>query len=154
MKKHTQLMLMLLLTVAAGTAGISAAQETGNDSKAAFGNDVQVQDAAKEDASQKDPAASPAESDRKDTKKADKGRAKKEERKQQKEGAENGTEKEGDIVPYPLEDCLVTDNKLGSMGDPITIVHEGKEIKFCCKPCEGKFKKDPAKYLPKLDGEG
>ena len=36
------------------------------------------------------------------------------------------------------------------MGPPITLVHEGQEVKFCCKPCVGKFRKDPAKYLSKL----
>lgn len=52
--------------------------------------------------------------------------------------------------PYPKDVCIVTDNKLGSMGDPITIVHEGQEIKFCCKPCVAKFQANPAKYLSKL----
>ena len=52
--------------------------------------------------------------------------------------------------PYPLEECIVTGNELGSMGDPITIVHEGQEVKFCCKPCVSKFKANPQKYLAKL----
>ena len=52
--------------------------------------------------------------------------------------------------PYPSKICLVTDNKLGSMGKPYRIVHEGQEIKFCCKPCLKKFNADPAKYLAKL----
>jgi hypothetical protein len=52
--------------------------------------------------------------------------------------------------PYPLTICLVTDSKLGSMGDPVTAMHEGQEVKFCCKPCLTKFHKDPAKYLKKL----
>lgn len=51
---------------------------------------------------------------------------------------------------YPLNTCIVTDNELGSMGDPVTLVHEGQEIKFCCKPCVKKFKADPQKYLSKL----
>lgn len=53
--------------------------------------------------------------------------------------------------PYPLDTCIVTDNKLGSMGDPVTLVHENQEIKLCCKPCEKKFKKEPEKYLKKLE---
>ena len=36
------------------------------------------------------------------------------------------------------------------MGGPITKVHEGQEIKFCCKPCIKKFDANPAKYLGKL----
>jgi len=33
----------------------------------------------------------------------------------------------------------------------VVIVNEGQQIKFCCKPCIKKFKKDPAKYLVKLE---
>ena len=51
---------------------------------------------------------------------------------------------------YPLNDCLVTDNELGSMGKVVTKVYDGQEIKFCCKPCVAKFEKNPAKYLAKL----
>lgn len=51
---------------------------------------------------------------------------------------------------YPLKTCIVSDNALGSMGDEQRIVHEGQEVKFCCKPCIAKFKKNPAKFLTKL----
>jgi hypothetical protein len=54
------------------------------------------------------------------------------------------------VKPYPLKTCIVTGNDLGSMGDDQRIVHEGQEIKFCCKPCVGKFQKNPAKYLSRL----
>jgi hypothetical protein len=53
--------------------------------------------------------------------------------------------------PYPLKTCIVSDEELGSMGDPVVLVHEGQEIKFCCKSCIKKFKADPAKYLKKLE---
>lgn len=52
--------------------------------------------------------------------------------------------------PYPLKVCIVSGNDLDSMGGPITKVHEGQEIKFCCKPCIKKFDANPAKYLAKL----
>ena len=52
---------------------------------------------------------------------------------------------------YPLKTCIVSDNDLYSMGQPVVIVHKGQQIKFCCKPCIKKFKKDPAKYLVKLE---
>ena len=52
--------------------------------------------------------------------------------------------------PYPLKTCIVTDNDLGSMGDEKVIIYEGQEIKFCCAPCDKKFRKNPAKYLKKL----
>ena len=51
---------------------------------------------------------------------------------------------------YPKKTCIVTDSRLGSMGTPVTKVHEGQEVKFCCKPCVAKFEKDPKKYLGKL----
>ena len=53
--------------------------------------------------------------------------------------------------PYPLTTCLVSGKALGSMGDPYVIVHEGQEIKFCCAGCEPSFKKDPSKYLTKME---
>jgi hypothetical protein len=59
---------------------------------------------------------------------------------------------------YPLTTCVVSGESLDddSMGGPIKYIHkeEGKpdrEIQLCCKMCVGKFKKDPAKYLAKLD---
>ena len=52
--------------------------------------------------------------------------------------------------PYTLSTCIVSGEALGSMGDPIAIVHEGQEIKFCCDSCLPKFKKDPAKYVAAL----
>lgn len=56
----------------------------------------------------------------------------------------------GPAKPYTLDVCIVTDNDLGSMGDEQVMVYEGQTIKFCCKPCERKFLKNPAKYLEKL----
>lgn len=52
--------------------------------------------------------------------------------------------------PYPLDKCIVSDEKLGEMGKPFVFTHEGQEIKLCCKSCQKDFKKDPAKYLKKL----
>lgn len=52
--------------------------------------------------------------------------------------------------PYPKDICIVSDNKLGSMGKVITIVHDGQQVKFCCKPCVKKFNDNPQRYLAKL----
>lgn len=57
---------------------------------------------------------------------------------------------------YPLTTCVVSGETLGEMGDPViyTYKEDGKpdrEVRFCCKMCIGKFKKDPAKYLAILD---
>ncbi len=52
---------------------------------------------------------------------------------------------------YPLDVCVVSGEKLGSMGKPAVITHEGREVRFCCAACIPKFKEDPARYLKKLD---
>ena len=52
--------------------------------------------------------------------------------------------------PYPLTKCLVTDEGFNH-GKPYTFVHEGQEIKLCCKDCLADFKKEPSKYLSKLN---
>lgn len=53
---------------------------------------------------------------------------------------------------YPLDTCIVTDEKLDA--DPAmksySFVHEGQEIKLCCKSCLKKFNKSPETYLKKL----
>ena len=53
--------------------------------------------------------------------------------------------------PYPLKTCITDDEKLGSMGDPYVFTHEGREIKLCCSGCLDDFKKNPAKYIKKLE---
>jgi len=70
--------------------------------------------------------------------------------KQEPEVSTSSTPAENSAKPYPLDTCLVSGKKLGSMGDPYAIIHEEQEIKFCCDGCEPSFKKDPAKYLAKL----
>ena len=53
-------------------------------------------------------------------------------------------------VMLTLEDCPVSEEKLGSMGTPFVINHKGREIQLCCKACRKDFESDPAKYLRKL----
>ena len=67
--------------------------------------------------------------------------------------AENKDEKKAaKPKPYPLKTCIVSDEKFGGdMGEPYVFTHEGREIKLCCKSCLKDFKKDPAKYVKKLD---
>ena len=55
------------------------------------------------------------------------------------------------LKEYPLKICLVSDNKLGSMGKPYKFTHKDQKIILCCKPCLKKFTKDPAKYVKKLE---
>ncbi len=65
----------------------------------------------------------------------------------------NSTEKVVDkkAKAYPLDKCIVSDEKLGEHGKPYVFTHEGQEIKLCCKDCLKDFKKEPAKYLKKLE---
>ena len=66
------------------------------------------------------------------------------------EAPKSGADAKTAAKPYPLDVCIVSGEKLGSMGAPVVYVHEGQEIKFCCKPCVKKFDANPAKYLAKL----
>jgi YHS domain-containing protein len=53
--------------------------------------------------------------------------------------------------PYPLTTCVVSGEKLDSMGKPVVIQYEGHEVRFCCAHCEPEFRKDPKKFMKKLD---
>lgn len=61
-----------------------------------------------------------------------------------------GAHPKSKVAAYPLRECLVSGNELGSMGDVVTETFAGREIKFCCKPCVKKFHADPEKYLARL----
>lgn len=56
----------------------------------------------------------------------------------------------GDVIPYTSDICIVTDNKLGSMGDPVVKVYGNQEVKFCCRPCVKEFEEDKKRFLAKL----
>ena len=58
-------------------------------------------------------------------------------------------ERKGDA--YSLGTCPVSGEKLGSMGDPIVLVKEGREVRLCCNGCTAKFEKETAKYMEKVD---
>jgi hypothetical protein len=55
-----------------------------------------------------------------------------------------------DVIPYTSDLCIVTDNKLGSMGDPVVKVYGNQEVKFCCRPCVKEFEEDQERFLAKL----
>ncbi|MBL9189060.1 MAG: hypothetical protein JNK23_16365 [Opitutaceae bacterium] len=57
--------------------------------------------------------------------------------------------------PYPLTTCLVAGDPLGA-SDYVTYVHKeagkpDRTIRLCCDGCIDDFKKEPAKFLAKLD---
>lgn len=58
---------------------------------------------------------------------------------------------ESEASTYPLDYCLITGEKLGSMGDAVVKVYDGREVKFCCGGCVKPFEKDQAKWMKKLD---
>jgi hypothetical protein len=53
------------------------------------------------------------------------------------------------IKPYKLEKCIVSDEKLGEMGDPFVFNYKGQQIKLCCKNCKKDFDKDSVKFMKK-----
>lgn len=72
-------------------------------------------------------------------------------------GGRTGIEKESPeaaVVPYPLDTCIVSGEKLGSMGAPIVKVYDGREVRFCCSGCVKRFEADKAAYLAKIDAKG
>jgi YHS domain-containing protein len=55
------------------------------------------------------------------------------------------------VNPYPLKTCLVSGEKLGSMGKPYAMTYKGQQVQFCCKGCVKDFNKEPDKFLAKMD---
>ena len=57
---------------------------------------------------------------------------------------------------YPLDVCVTSDEKLGSMGKSPEYIYrlDGKPdrlVVFCCGGCDEDFLKNPAKHLAKID---
>lgn len=46
--------------------------------------------------------------------------------------------------------CPVSDEALGSMGAPIKVTVQGRDVYICCDGCQDSLTKDPEKYLAKL----
>ena len=49
--------------------------------------------------------------------------------------------------------CPVSGEPLGSMGKPIKLTVEGREVFICCAGCEDTLREDPDKYFSILDGD-
>jgi YHS domain-containing protein len=47
--------------------------------------------------------------------------------------------------------CPVSGTPLGSMGKPVKVEVKGRTVFLCCGACEADLKKDPDKFLAKLD---
>jgi len=55
------------------------------------------------------------------------------------------------VKPYPMDTCVVSGEKLGGMGEPVSFEYEGREIMLCCKDCRKEFDKNPKKFVAKVD---
>jgi len=54
-------------------------------------------------------------------------------------------------APYTLSTCPVSGETLGSMGDAIVKAYGGREVRFCCTRCIGKFEADQEGYWNAID---
>jgi hypothetical protein len=51
------------------------------------------------------------------------------------------------------KNCPVSDEPLGSMGAPLKLAVEGREVFVCCEGCTSVLQGDPATFLAKLPPE-
>lgn len=54
-------------------------------------------------------------------------------------------------TPYPLKNCPVSGAELGCMGEPVSRVYDGREVRFCCEACVDSFEKDLSSSMEELD---
>ncbi|MCL5270314.1 MAG: hypothetical protein M1457_07150 [bacterium] len=55
------------------------------------------------------------------------------------------------LPSYPLATCVVSGDKLGSMGEPVNLLYRNHLVRLCCSMHVKEFKAHPDKYLAKLD---
>ena len=60
-------------------------------------------------------------------------------------------EPKGDL--YTLGTCPISGAALGSRGDPIVKQYDGREVRFCCKGCIGRFEADKEAGFKKIDAQ-
>lgn len=53
--------------------------------------------------------------------------------------------------PFSLDTCPVSGQRLGSMGEPVVKTYDGREVRFCCATCTGKFETDLAASWKMVD---
>ena len=49
--------------------------------------------------------------------------------------------------------CPVSGEALGSMGTPIKVTVDGRDVYLCCAACKDQLLADPRKYLAKLNAD-
>lgn len=66
------------------------------------------------------------------------------------EQSSSNTGSSSEAKTYTLDTCVVSDEKLGSMGEPVVKVYDGQQVKFCCNSCVKDFEKDKTKFIAKI----
>ena len=66
------------------------------------------------------------------------------------EQSSSSTGSSSEAKAYTLDTCVVSDEKLGSMGEPVVKVYDGQQVKFCCNSCVKDFEKDKTKFIAKI----
>lgn len=56
----------------------------------------------------------------------------------------------GEMKPYPLQTCIVSDEPLDASRRPVSINYQGQEVRVCCRECKDEFQNDPQKFLKKI----
>jgi len=69
----------------------------------------------------------------------------------QMDAQQSMTEQAEEAPSYPLDWCVVSGEKLGSMGDPYPYEYQGRTVYFCCANCVESFNAAPARYMARLD---
>jgi len=54
------------------------------------------------------------------------------------------------VKAYPIDKCVISGEKLGSMGAPIDMMYGHRLVRFCCKGCLSSYRKDPAGTVAKI----
>ena len=57
---------------------------------------------------------------------------------------------EAQLASYPVKKCVVSDEPLGDMGEPVNYLYGTKLVRFCCKGCIKDFEKTPDKFVKAL----
>lgn len=55
------------------------------------------------------------------------------------------------LPSYPTDKCIVTDDKIVSLGTPQNFLWGTRLVRLCCKNCEEQFKENPGDFIAALD---
>lgn len=54
---------------------------------------------------------------------------------------------------YTLGTCPISGEKIGSMGDAVVFIKDGKEIRLCCEGCKKKFEAKADEVIKEIDAK-